>query len=436
MKRDMLSAYADLHGKYGDAVSFRTGPYRLFVFYHPDQVREVLVTHAKSMIRLPRVMQTFAQWNGNSVLIAEGEQWIRQRRLVQPAFQPRRMANYGQTMVGCTRKLVDLWSKTIDRDGFVDVDIDQAMVSLTLAIICKALFDTEVDDISDEIADAVSTLSQIAYFEMQAPVRLPIWLPTARNRRKRWAIDVLDRVVWRFVRERRADGTDHGDLLSKLLATVDADSGGTRLDDRQVRDEVMTLMLGGHDTTAAGFDWLWYNIARNPEVARRCHDEIDALGEREVNVDDMGHLPYLTATIHETLRLFPPAVGVFLRQTTKDIEIGGYNVPRGSLISLSSFVTQRDERWFVEPERFEPERFVGDRAESIPNGAYFPFGAGPRVCIGQSFAMTEMTLVAATLLQAFEVHAAPETVDPELHVVIALRPKERLTLRWKRRSRP
>ncbi len=436
MKADVLGVYSELHRDYGDSVSFRTGPYRLHIFYHPDQVREVLVKHAKSLIRLPHVMKTFAQWNGNSVLIAEGEQWIRQRRLVQPAFQPRRMENYGRTMVATTRRLADSWSERIDRDGYVDIDIDKAMTSLTLSIICKTMFDTEVADISDEISEAVAFLSNVAFSEMQAPVRLPMWIPTSRNRRKRWAIGVLDRAVWQFVRERRADGRDHGDLLSMLLAAVDEESGGTRLDDRQVRDEAMTLMLAGHDTTAAGLDWLWYNVARFPEVARRCHEEVDSVvGEREPTASDVEQLPYLIATIKETLRLYPPAIGILLRQATADLVIGGYDVPKGSLITLSAYVIQRDPRWYVDPERFDPERFLPPRADEIPSGAYFPFGAGPRVCIGQSFAMTEMALIAATLLQQCEVQTVPGATAPTPHVVMALRPKDPLTLRWKWRSR-
>jgi len=435
MKADVLGIYAGFQRDYGDSVSFRTGPYRLFIFYHPDQVREVLVTHAKTLIRLPHVMKTFAQWNGNSVLIAEGESWIRQRRMVQAAFQPRRLENYGRTMVGCARQLVESWREAMDRDGHVDVDIDKAMTGLTLSIICKTMFDTEVDDISDDISEAVSVLSIVAFYEMQAAVRLPIWIPTSWNRRKRWALKVVDDAVWRFVRERRADGSDHGDLLSMLLAAVDEESGGTRLNDRQVRDEAMTLMLAGHDTTAAGMDWVWYNMARFPEVARRCQEEIDAVvGDREPLASDVDQLPYLVATIKESLRLYPPAIGIFLRQTTTDLVIGGFDVPKGSLISLSSFVTHRDPRWFADPERFNPERFLHDRADESHNGAYFPFGAGPRVCIGQSFAMTEMVLVAASMLQACDVELVPARAEPTLHVTMALRPKEQLMIRWKRRA--
>ena len=197
----------------------------------------------------------------------------------------------------------------------------------------------------------------------------------------------------------------------------------------------MTLMLAGHDTTAAGLDWLWYVIASHPEVARRCREEVDSVvGQREPSASDIEQLPCLSGTIKETLRLYPPAIGIFLRQATSDVEIGGFDVPKGSLITLSSFVTQRDSRWFPDPERFDLERFSPERADDIPSGAYFPFGAGPRVCIGQSFAMTEMILVAATMLQKCEVETVPGAAEPGMHVTMALRPKERLMLRWKRRQ--
>jgi cytochrome P450 len=342
------------------------------------------------------------------------------------------MEEYGKTVVACTRMLVDSWRATIEREGHIDVDIDEAMTGLTLAIICKTMFDTDVGDVSAEIGKAVSVLSDVAFHEIQAPIRLPMWIPTPHNRRKRWAIDLLDGVVWQFVRDRRKDGKDHGDLLSMLLAAVDVEAGGLRLDDRQVRNEAMTLMLAGHDTSAAGLDWLWYYMARFPDVARRCRDDVDSVvGNRDPVASDVDKLPNLVATIKETLRLYPPAIGVFLRQATRDLVIGGYDVPRRSLIILSTYVTQRDPRWFPEPERFDPERFLAPRAEEIPSGAYFPFGGGPRVCIGQSFAMTEMVLVTAILLQGCKVSVVPGADAPGFDVKMALRPRGKLMLRCK-----
>lgn len=433
MKRDVLGAYVGWQREYGDQVSFRTGPYRLFVFYHPDQVREVLVTQARCFQRLPRVMRTFAQWNGNSLLISEGNEWLRQRRLIQPAFQPRRLAGYADAMVAAARRLVDDWLEAIDRDGSLDIDMDRAMTALTLEIIGRTLFDTEMRTAADDIARAVAILSEVAFHEMQAPLRMPIWWPTSFHRRKRWAMRTLDEIVWRIVRERRREGRDHGDLLSMLLAAVDEEGDGGRLDDREVRDAAMTLMLAGHDTTAAALDWLWHCLATHPDEARRCQEELDTvLGDRAAIHADVPRLARLGAVIKETLRLYPPAIGVFLRQATNPVTIGDAQVPRGGLVTLSSFVTQRDARWFAEPERFDPGRFLPPRADELPVGAYFPFGAGPRACIGQAFALTELTLVAATLLQRLDVSPIPDFPTPRLQVHVSLRPQP-LVLRWRRR---
>lgn len=435
MKADILALYSQLHRDYGDAVHFRTGPFRLFLFFHPEQVRDVLVTRSKSFVRLPRVMQTFSQWNGESILIVEGERWVRQRRLVQPAFQPRRFADYGRTFVSITQQLIDSWSPALDRDGVVTINTNDTMTALTLKIICRALFDVDASRDTHDIAKAVAVLSEVAFYEMQAPIRLPDWWPTDFYRKKKAAIKTLDEFVWRIIRERRADGHDHGDLLSMLLAAVDDEGDGGRLNDRQVRDESMTLMLAGHDTTAAGLDWVWYNIAKHPEVAARCQAEIDeVVTGNEPTAADVSRLKYVEATVKEALRLYPPAFGVFLRQATENTTVGDYEVPKGSLVGLSSFVTQRDGRWYPDPERFDPERFLAPRADQIQSGSYFPFGMGPRVCIGQSFAMTEMTLIVATILKRCDVTLATPGQNPGMFVHAALRPRDPVMLAVRRRA--
>ena len=435
LKADVLSTYSGLHRDYGDAVHFRTGPFRLFLFFHPDQVRELLVTQAKSFVRLPRAMETFSQWNGESILVVEGDRWARQRRLVQPAFQPRRFAEYGNTIVGITQQLINSWKPSLDRDGAVQVDTNEVMTALTLQIICKALFDVDSTRDSQDVAQAVAVLSEVAFYEMQAPIRLPDWWPTQFYRRKKAAIKTLDDFVWRIIRERRAEGRDHGDLLSMLLAAVDDEGNGGKLDDRQVRDESMTLMLAGHDTTASALDWVWYSIARFPDVAAKCQSEADSvLAGNEPTAADVPRLKYIEATIKEALRMYPPAIGVFLRQATADTVIGGYQIPRGSLVGLSSFVTQRDARWFADPEQFRPDRFLPPDVDTLQTGAYFPFGMGPRVCIGQAFAMTEMILIVASILQKCDVTLARPGQDPGMFVHMALRPKDPIPLKITRRA--
>lgn len=433
LKYRLMETYEALHRDYGDQVYCRVGPFRLYFFFHPDDVHEVLVTHSKTIIRDPRPLKAFAQWNGNSLLIAEGEQWVRQRRLVQPAFQSRRFAAYADKMAIGIDGLKETLAAEITRKGHADVNIDQTMTTLTLDIICQTLFSTDMKSHAQEIAKAVATLSEIAFFEMQALFIWPRWLPTKWNRRKNKSIRILDTVVWDLIHQRRKENVDKGDLLSMLLTAVDEEGDGGSLTDEQVRNEAMTLMLAGHDTSAAALDWLWLLLAKHPGICDRCRSELQSVcGNNAPAFADLSRLIYLNAVIRESLRLYPPAIGVFLRKATEDVTIAGYTVPKGSLIGLSSLVTQRDERWFPNPSRFDPERFLPPRVDAIPHNAWFPFGAGPRVCIGQSFAMTEMMLITARLLQAFRVSIVPGQPEPVPVVTAALRPRDPLWLRFEK----
>lgn len=434
MKHDVCGTALQFQRDYGDCVSILMGPYRFFFFYHPEQVRELLVTKSKSFIRFPRVMKTFAQWNGHSVLIAEGEAWAKQRRLVQQGFQPSRMAAYGEKIVTRVRQFSDSLTETLPQSGEIEIDGTAAMAELALSNICQTMFDVEPGDTTAEIAKAVAVLSQIGFDEMQAPIRRPLWLPIPHNARKKWAMRVLDQLVWKLVKERRASGKDGDDLLTKLLHAVDDESGGFKLDDRQVRDEVMTMLLAGYDTTAAGLEWLMYCLASHEEVAKKCYADVAALGDRPVTDGDIDRMPYLMATINETLRLYPPAIGIFVRQATANVEIGGYQVRKGELVMLSSFATQRDPRRFPEPEKFDPQRFLPPRDAEFPPFAYFPFGGGPRVCIGKMLALHEMALVAATLLQSWHITYPIGEPEPELDVKLALRPRLPLRLQFARRQ--
>jgi cytochrome P450 len=434
IRHRVLETYAGLNRDYGDRVLTRIGPFRLYFFFHPDDVHDVLVTRAKSILRDPRPLKTFEQWNGRSLVIVEGEAWKRQRRMVQPAFQSRRFAGYAGKM----STVIDTLGDTLQSQagaGHIDVDMDPSMTALTLNIICQTMFSTDIRSRFDEMRQAMLTLSEIAYHEMQDLFPRPAWLPTRWNRRKKEAIRVLDDVVWSFIRQRRQDPADRGDLLSMLLATVDEEGDGGKLSDEQVRNEAMTLMLAGHDTTAAALNWLWWILAAHPDIADRCRDELATVcSGRLATFIDLAQLPYLTAVVKETLRMYPPAFGVFLRKAIEDVQIGEYLVPKGSLISLSSQVTHHDERWYPDPERFDPERFLPPRVDNIPHGAWFPFGMGPRVCIGQSFAMTEMLLIAARLLPRFDVGLVPGEPEPVPHLTLALRPRDRLLLRFRAKS--
>jgi cytochrome P450 len=436
LKQDVIGYYTELHRRYGDVVRVRLGPYQSYVFFHPDAIREVLVAKARQFRRFRRPMQVLAQWNGNSVLITEGEEWLRQRWMVQPAFHARRFERYASCMVARTRNRLDRWLKTIETAaGGIETEIGKEMTDLTLEIIAKTMFDAEISAETSDLGRAVAILSEIAVKEMESPWNLPDWLPLPEKRRKRWAMQRLDETVRRFIRERRASGLDRGDLLSMLLLAEDEEGDGGRLTDEQARDQSMTLLIAGHDTTAAGLTWLFYCVARQPQAAALVQQELDAvLGGREPTANDLPSLSYTERVVKETLRLYPPAIAVFMRQALADVEIAGYTLPRNSLVQMFPYICQRDPRWFAKPQTFDPDRFLPERQQTLPPFAYFPFGGGPRVCIGNTFAMMEMTLVAATLLQQLNVELAAGQEDTQPVALMSLRPKGEVRLRWTRRE--
>jgi cytochrome P450 len=434
LRADLLGYYMDLARTYGDTVYLRLGPYRNYLFFHPDQIREVLVTNARQFIKLPRLRNILARLDGDGLVFSEGDFWLRQRRLVQPAFNASRLEGYGRSMVDQTCALIKRWRVCFGEQPFLTINFERAMTDLTLAIVTATLFGSELAADPAELAAAVDTMSGVYMLEVETPVLLPDWSPLPPKGRKRRAIRFLNDTVDRIIRERRASGIDHKDLLSMLLLAVDEQGDGRGMSDHQARHEAMTLFLAGHDTTAAGLTWLGYILSTQPEVAERAAREVDAvLGGRPPTQQELPRLSYLGQVVKETLRLYPPAIGVFTRQAVNDVDIGGYSLKKGSLVQMLSYVTHRDPRWFPEPERFDPERFAPGRAESIPAFAYFPFGGGPRVCIGNQFALAEMVLVAATLLQNLRFELAPEQGPVKLKPQLSLRPEGglRLRLTWR-----
>jgi cytochrome P450 len=435
LRADILGYHEQLHRTYGDIVCQRIGPLRMYNIYHPEAIRELLVVKPKSFQKFGRVRDVFRQWNGDSSLISEGDDWLRKRRLVQPAFSPKRFARYGETMTAFADRLGQHWQQTADAQGRHEVEITHEMTNLTLEIIAKTMFGADLSGATDDLGRAVAILSEVALHELQNTFNWPDWLPTAEKKQKRWAMRYLDETVWRFLRERRATGTDQGDLLSMLLLAVDEEDEHGQFSDVEARNESMTLLLAGHDTTAAGLAWTWYLLAKHPDVAARAQHDIDALqlSGRLPTYEDLPRLGYLDHIVRESLRLYPPAIGVFMRQAIQNVEIGGYTLRRGSIIQPISWITHRDERWFPEPTKFDPDRWLPDRSAHLPQFAWYPFGGGPRVCVGQSFAMMEMVLIVATLLGRFNVALAPGQGEPELQVHMSLRPKNGIRLAFTKR---
>jgi cytochrome P450 len=403
--------------EYGDIVSLRFGPRRILLVSRPDLIESVLVAQSRSFIKHfalrlnPLVL-------GNGLLTSEGDFWLRQRRLIQPAFQRSRLASFAPTMVGYTQRLLARWQAGETRD------IVPEMMRLTMQIAAKTLFDADVAEHARDVGTALQTLQEnfIARFNSILPP--PLWLPTPTNRRLKGAIAQLNELIYGMIRARRAGGEERNDLLSLLLHARDEDS--TQMTDRQLRDEAMTLFLAGHETTALALSWAWHLLATHPEAEARLAAEVaDVLHGRAATVDDIPGLRYTDSVALEAMRLYPPAY-VVGREAIVDCDVGGYRVRRGTTVLMSQWVVQRDARFFDKPGIFYPERWlnavspvigpgesgVRDSSGGLPKYAYFPFGGGPRVCIGNNFAMMELVLVLATIAQQyrFTQHPGQEVV--------------------------
>jgi cytochrome P450 len=413
-----LSANARVHG---DVSLYRLGRADVFLLRHPDDIRDVLVTHQHSFAK-GKGIQWAKLFLGEGLLTSEGEFHTRQRRLAQPAFHRQRIATYAEAMTA---------EALVCREGIVDgqvLDIHAAMMGLTLAVAAKTLFDADVRTEARDIAEALSVI--IGLFPRFAiPFASVInRLPLPANARFARAVALLDGIVYRIIAERRASGEDRGDLLSMLLVAVDEEGDGARMTDRQLRDEIMTILLAGHETTANALTWTWYLIARNPAVEARMHAEVDrALGGRPPTAADLPALGYVERVFAESMRLYPPAWGLG-RRALAAYSVRGFTLRSGGLVAMSPYVVQRDERWWPDPLRFDPDRFLPEAKAARPRFAYFPFGGGARQCIGESFAWMEGVLLLSALAQrwAFRLAPGPPVVPQAL---ITLRPKHGIAMR-------
>lgn len=398
--------------EYGDIVYYRAFHFPVYFLNHPDLFEYVLVTNRDNFIK-GRGFQSNRRIFGNGLLISEGDFWLRQRRLVQPAFHRDRIAAYAEVMVAFTERMLATW-----RDGETR-DVHQDMMRLTLEIVARALFSA---DIAAEV-DAVGTALEIFMQQnMRGRMLFPLLrsLPTPGNLRYWRAVKRLDRIVYDIIRERRAERNDNGDLLSMLLHAQDEDGG--RMTDQQLRDEAVNLILAGHETTALALSWTWWLLSCHPEVEARLLAEIrEVLGGRTPSVHDVPRLAYTEMVVKESLRLYPP-VYAMPRIALEECEMGGYRVKARASVVISQWVMHRDPRYFTEPERFKPERWTKEFEKQLPKFVYLPFGGGPRLCIGQPFAMMEAVLLLATIAQKFQLRLAP---DPPVEVLptMTLRPK-------------
>lgn len=388
---DPLKYFTGIIREYGDVVGLRIFNFRILLINHPDHIEDVLVNHPRKFIK-GRVLQANKRVFGRGLLTSEGDFWLRQRRLAQPAFHRARIAGYASTMVEYTERMLQEWQDGEERD------IHKEMMRLTLQIVGKTLFDADVERDAQDIGKSMELLLELGA-DFRRTLFIPQWLPTPTNIRLERAIRQIERVLYRMIAEKRSSGRDAGDLLSMLLAAQDED--GSRMTDKQLRDEAITLFLAGHETSANTLSWTWWLLAQSLAVETKLHAELRmVLAGRAPSLEDLPKLVYTNHIITESMRLYPPAWGT-ARTAVEDHEIAGYAVPKGSGVSFAQWTVHRDARWYDAPEEFRPERWEGDLLKRIPRFAYFPFGGGPRQCIGNTFALMETALILATIAQQY-----------------------------------
>ncbi|HXJ20588.1 MAG TPA: cytochrome P450 [Polyangia bacterium] len=418
--RDVLGGLRFVHGKYGPFVRTRL-PLQIYFVADPEAIDEILVKKPEAF-RKDRTSRLLARVVGNGLLVNEGDSWRRQRRLLQPAFHQRHLQTYAALMGGAVQRAAAGW-----RAGEVR-NVHQDMMGVTMTIVAEALFGTEVSASADQVGQAISDLMEAfgRILGLAARFQPPAWIPTRSNRRFKKSAREIDGLILRIIDARKQGDSERDDLLSLLIRARDEDGGG--MSDRQVRDEAMTLFLAGHETTALALTYALHLLARHPERQSQVADEVArVLGGRAATFEDLPALAFTEAVVLEAMRLYPPAWAV-ARQAQQPIEIAGFQFPRGAEFVMSPFIVHRDPRWFPDPEAFDPDRWRDDLARRLPRFAYFPFGGGPRVCIGNRFAMMEAKLVLAGLLQRFRFEAVPETAVV-LQPSVTLRPRDGVRLR-------
>ncbi len=413
-QRSRLEFLLDMARTYGEICHFHTGFRDIYLVTHPAYVRAVLVEQADKFHRTASAKRAFGKYLGQGLLVIDGEPHRHERHLAQPAFHHQRIEAYAQVMVRYTLRLIERWKPGLERD------ISTEMTRLTSEIVAKCLFDADVSGDAEEIAQTMGILQDATIRQLLLFGMLRTRLLGAAKRQEQAALQSLDRMIYRFIDERRVSGQDKGDLLSMLLLATDESGNPNSI--QQVRDEVITLFLAGHETTSNTLTWAWYLLSQNPDVAVRLRQElIEVLGDHTPTVQDVPRLVYSAMIIRETLRLYPPG-WIIPRQAIAEVELGGYRLKAGSVVITSPYITHRLARYFPDPESFHPERFVPGYEQSLPRFAYFPFGGGPHICIGQSFAMLEAVLILATIAQRYRLDLVHDQ-RIELEPLITLRAK-------------
>lgn len=426
MSRRPLEFLTSLARTHGDVVHFTMGTEQMYVLSHPDVIRDVLVTNQKNF-KKGRALERAKILLGEGLLTSEGDVHLRQRRLIQPAFHRQRIAGYGDTMVAYAARRAGSW-----RDG-QSLNVHEEMMALTLAIVGKTLFDADVEEESRDIGSALTDTFAAFNTGMFMPFgKLLEILPLPATRRFKRGRARLEQTIYRIIADRRRSGVDAGDLLSMLLQARDDEGDGTGMSDSQIRDEALTLFIAGHETTAVALSWTWYLLSRHPELEEAFHQEVDALHGSVLTADSLNRLPFTRQILTESMRLYPPA-WIVGRRALGTFEAGGYEIPARSIVIMSQWIVHRDPRWFPNPERFDPDRWRPGVGGERPRFAYFPFGGGSRLCIGEPFAWMEGVLLLAEIGRRWRFRLTTrEPVEPAPS--ITLRPRNGIMMRAERRQ--
>jgi cytochrome P450 len=425
LARDPLGFFRSCADEYGDIVSLRLGAWPTLLLNHPDYLEYVLVRNHRNFVKNRFFWRHVQAIFGQGLLTSEGDYWHQQRRLAAPAFTNKKVGTYSATMIDLTNRMLDGW-----RDGDIR-DIHAEMMMLTLRIAAKTLFSAEVEEDVVEIDKAVNDMTLEIASRFSRPFYIPDTVPLPGHLRYRRGLRRVERVVERMIASRRSSSENHGDVLSMLMQA--RDENGRGMSDRQLRDEVITMLLAGHETTALALSWTCYLLSQHPNVDARVYEELRRMFEgRQLTLQDIAQLPVMESTFNESIRLFPP-VWTIGREAVESCEIGGYRVPAGTTIFMSPWVIHHDSRFFERPEAFRPERWTPQFLRVLPRFAYLPFGGGQRICIGKSFAIQEGIVILSMVLQRFRLEW---TEDSEILPLpsITLRPQGNVSVRLIARS--
>ena len=425
LAKDKLGLFSSM-ADHGEISAIRIATQKVILLTNPEHIRSLLVTNQRNFSK-GRGLERTKIFLGEGLLTSEADFHLRQRRLAQPAFHRERIAAYADVMAADADKMAKSW-----RDDTM-IDVYDEMMHLTLGIAGKTLFDTDIEHEAAAIGEAITLSIKMFNYSVLPLGTLFEYVPLPWIRRLHAARRRMDEIIYGMINERRASGVDRGDLLSMLIMAQDTEGDGGRMTDRQLRDEVVTLLSAGHETTAVALTWTWYLLSQHPEVEAKLHEELDrVLCGRTPTVADVANLTYTRMVFSESMRVYPPA-WIVERRALSDCEIGGYKIPKDAIVLASPFITHRDSRWWNAPEQFDPSRWTPEAQAERPKFSYFPFGAGTRMCIGEQFAWMEGILLLATIAQQWRLqHDAthPVELDPE----VTLRPRHGMRMHLHRRT--